>query len=109
MYVFAQDLPPFVANFVGNFDEHWMPVDKGYRQSWRHRAKTSSGTEEAERPKPSKATQWVKSHPVKLATAGSEFCVVVSNGGTKRKQPVLKLCDRASKDLRLFEALLVVA
>jgi len=31
----------------------------------------------------------------RLATPGSEFCVVVREGGTKRKQPVLKPCHRA--------------
>ena len=51
-----------------------------------------------EGPKLSSGTQWV-SNPTRkrLATPGSEFCVVVSNGGTKRKQPVLKPCDGASK------------
>ena len=34
-----------------------------------------------------------QSHPERLATPGSEFCVVVSNGGTKRKQPVPKPGD----------------
>lgn len=45
-------------------------------------------------PKLSIETQWV-SNPTRkrLATPGSEFCVVVSNGGTKRKQPVLKPCE----------------
>ena len=33
----------------------------------------------------------LESHPGKLATPGSEFCVVVREGGTKRKQPVLRL------------------
>ena len=28
-----------------------------------------------------------------LPPPGSEFCVVVREGGTKRKQPVLKPCD----------------
>ena len=43
-------------------------------------------------------TQWV-SNPTRkrLATPGSEFCVVASNGGTKRKQLALKPCDSASK------------
>ena len=32
-------------------------------------------------------TQWVlQSHPEKLATTGSESCVVVREGGTKRRQ-----------------------
>jgi hypothetical protein len=31
------------------------------------------------------------------SATGSEFCVVVSNGGTKRKQRLLKVCYRASK------------
>ena len=35
----------------------------------------------------------LESHPGTLATPGSEFCVVAREGGTKRKQPVLRLCD----------------
>jgi len=61
----------------------------------RSRAKISSGAGEAARPKPPNGTQWVHWNPTreKLATPGSEFCVVAREGGTKRKQPVLRLCD----------------
>lgn len=34
-----------------------------------------------------------KSHPERLAAAGSEFCVVIRDDGTKRKQRVPKPCD----------------
>ena len=34
-----------------------------------------------------------QSHPERLATTGSEFCIVVRDGGMKRKQRVLKLGD----------------
>ena len=58
------------------------------------RARISPGAGEASGPKPSNGTQWViKPHPGKLATPGSEFCVVVSDDGTKRKQRVLRLWD----------------
>ena len=46
----------------------------------------------------------LESHPERLATPGSEFCVVARDGGMKRKQRVLKLCDRASKDLGLLRS-----
>jgi hypothetical protein len=35
----------------------------------------------------------MESHPEKLAITGSEFCIVVREGGMKRKQRVLRLCD----------------
>jgi len=35
---------------------------------------------------------------------GSEFCGVVSDGGTKRKQPVHRPCDRAPKSHVVAEA-----
>ena len=38
---------------------------------------------------------------------GSEFCVVARDGGTKRKQPVLRPWDRAPKSLVVAEALRV--
>jgi hypothetical protein len=61
-------------------------------------APRSPGAGEARRPKPSSGTQWVvNSHPERLATPGSEFCGVASDGGPKRKQRVLKLCNRAPK------------
>jgi hypothetical protein len=48
----------------------------------------------AARPKCSIGTQRVINPvPERLATTGSEFCVVVRNGGTKRKQPASKPCD----------------
>jgi hypothetical protein len=62
------------------------------------RAMTSPGAGEAHTWKLLNGTQWV-SNPTRkrLATTGSEFCVVAREDGTKRKQPVLKPCDRASK------------
>ena len=38
---------------------------------------------------------------------GSEYCVVASDGGTKRKQSVLRPCDRAPKSHVDVEALCV--
>ena len=65
----------------------------------RDSAKRSPGEGEAERRKLPNRTQWVHWNPTRerLATPGSEFCVVASDGGTKRKQPVLRPCDRAPK------------
>jgi hypothetical protein len=61
-------------------------------------ASRSPGVEEAGRPKPPNGTQWVlNSHPERLATPGIEFCGVASDGGPKRKQRVLKLCDGTPK------------
>ena len=58
------------------------------------RAKVSPGRGEAK----SETLHWnsvgkLKSHPERLATPGSEFCIVASDGGMKRKQRVLKPCD----------------
>jgi hypothetical protein len=63
-----------------------------------NRDRKSPEGEEAARPKLPVVAQWViKSHPERLTTPGSESCVVVREGGTKRRQRVLKPCDRASK------------
>ena len=35
----------------------------------------------------------MESHPERLATPGSESCVVIRDDGTKRRQPVPKPCD----------------
>jgi hypothetical protein len=48
--------------------------------------------------KPFVGTQWVKVPSGKgWQPAGSESCVVVSDGGTKRRQRVQKPCDRTPK------------
>ena len=66
----------------------------GNHRLYPDRAKKSSGREEAK----AETLRWnsvgtLNSHPERLATPGSEFCVVVREDGTKRKQPVLKPCD----------------
>jgi len=73
-------------------------IRRGYGEH-RDSAKRSPGEGDAGRRKLPDRTQWVKWNPTRerLATPGSEFCVVVSDGGTKRKQPVLRPCDRAPK------------
>ncbi len=75
----------------------------------RDSAKRSPGEGEAERRKLPDRTQWVYWNPTRerLAIPGSEFCVVVREGGTKRKQPVLRPCDRAPKSHAVVEALCV--
>ena len=47
----------------------------------------------------STGTQWVHWNATResLATPGNESCVVARESGTKRRQLVLKPCDRASK------------
>src|SRR5512139_3659481 len=72
-------------------------INLGVHREHIGRAKRSPGEGEAERPKLPDRTQWVNWNPTRerLATPGSEFCVVASDGGTKRKQPELRPCDRA--------------
>jgi hypothetical protein len=59
---------------------------------------TSPGAGEAHKRKLLSGTQWVINPTRKrLASPGSEFCVVVREDGPKRKQPVPKPWDGASK------------
>ena len=78
---------------------HFAEVRRGGGGGATVRAKRSPGEGKAERRKLPNRTQWVNWNPTRRdwPNPGSGFCVVASNGGTKRKQPVLRPGDRALK------------
>ena len=88
---------------------HYSPERKSRRKpAWLRALRPKSGWELSNLVAPRKAqkrrkqdavkpligTRWVQLPPGKgWPPAGSESCVVVSDGGTKRRQQVLKPCD----------------